>query len=189
MFKPFAERNNERMQNVLIDQNISGPDVFYYMVRGGIEKTNITILECGFAGNEYIKTYGHYHVGNISETYSILQGTGVVILQKRKVDTEGKPIDNEIVFFKAISVKAGDKIFIEPDMGHLLINTGEKWLVTSDDSPVYTNDINPVSMPGHADYEPIKKMGGFAYFLIEKNNTPVLIKNPKYINTPEAHIE
>jgi oxalate decarboxylase/phosphoglucose isomerase-like protein (cupin superfamily) len=189
MNKSFAERNNDKMKEVLMDPNTPGPDTHYYMIRGGKEKTNITVMECGLVGNEYIKTYGHYHVGNISETYTILQGTGIIILQKRKIDTEGSPIDNEIDTFKAISVKAGDKIFIESEIGHSLINTGNIWLVTSDDSPVLDSDKNPISMPGHADYEPIKKMGGFAYYLIEKDNVPTLVKNPKYINIPEASIE
>lgn len=191
MFKPFAERSNEKMQEVLANPEAGGPDVHYYMIRGGKEKTNITVWECGRVGEskEYVKTYGHYHVGNISETYTILQGTGILLLQKRKIGTDGKPIDDEIVEFKALSVKAGDKIFINPEIGHLMVNTGNIWLVTSDDSPVYKDDVDPVGMPGHADYEPVKRMGGFAYFAVEKEGQPTLIKNPKYKTVPEARIK
>lgn len=189
MFKPFAERKSEKMQEVLMNPDVSGPEVHYYMIRGGKDKTNITVWEAGTIDGEYIKTYGHYHVGDISETYTILQGTGILLLQKRKISEDGKPLDDEITEFKALSVKAGDKIFINPEIGHLMVNTGKTWLVTSDDSPVYMDDKDPVGMPGHADYEPVKRMSGFAYFVIEKDGVPTLVKNPKYKSTPEAEIE
>lgn len=188
MFKPLAERNKDRMKEVLMIPESAGPTVHYYMIRGGKDKTNITIWECGTVGGEYIKTYGHYHVGDISETYSIIQGEGILLLQKRKIGDDGKPIDNEIETFKAQKVKTGDQIFIEPELGHLIVNTGNIWLVTSDDSPVYPDDVDPVGLPGHADYEAVKKMGGFAYFVVEKDGIPSLIKNPKYKTVPEAEI-
>jgi len=187
-FKPFAERSNEKMKEVLMSPEIAGPEVHYYMIRGGKDKTNITVWECGKVGDEYIKTYGHYHVGDISETYSIIQGTGILLLQKRKVGADGKVIDDEIESFEAKKVKAGDKIFIEPEMGHLIVNTGNIWLVTSDDSPVYPDDVDPVGLPGHADYKAVQRMGGFAYFVVEKDGVPALVKNPKYKTVPDAII-
>ncbi len=190
MFKPFAERNNEKMKEVLMNPEIAGPEVHYYMIRGGKDKTNITVWETGTVGEEkeYIKTYGHYHVGNISETYHIIQGEGILLLQKRKIDADGKPTDDEIESFQAIRVKAGDKKFIDPEIGHLMVNTGNIWLVTSDDSPVYPDDVDPVGLPGHADYKAVQKMGGFAYFVVEKDGTPALVKNPKYKIVPKAEI-
>ncbi len=189
MFKPFAQRESEEMKDVLMNSNDNGPSVHYYMIRGGKDKTNITVLEPGLVGDEYIKTYGHYHVGDLSETYSILQGTGAILLQKRKKDANGKPLDNEIEFFKVIYVKPGDKVFIEQEVGHLVVNTGDIWLVLSDDSPVNIDDSESSDMPGHADYEPVKKMGGFAYFLTKKDSASVLVKNSKYVDVPEAYIE
>lgn len=189
MFKPFAERSNEKMKEVLMSPEAEAPAIHYYMIRGGKEKTNVTVWECGKVNDEYVKTYGHYHVGDISETYSILQGEGVLLLQKRKVGVDGKPIDDEIESFEAIKVKAGDKIFIKPEMGHLIVNTGNIWLVTSDDSPVYPDDVDPVGLPGHADYKAVQRMGGFAYFVVEKNGTPTLVKNSKYKVAPEAKIK
>jgi len=35
-------------------------------------------------------------------------------------------------------------------------------------------------MPGHADYEPVKRMRGFAYYVVESGGKPALKKNPKY---------
>jgi len=189
MFNPFAERSHEKMKEVLYKPEAAGPTVHYYMIRGGKDKTNITVWECGMVGGEYIKTYGHYHVGDISETYSIIQGEGILLLQKRKIGQEGKPQDDEIESFEAIKVKAGDKIFIKPEMGHLIVNTGNIWLVTSDDSPVYPDDADPVGLPGHADYTAVQKMGGFAYFVVEKDGQPTLVPNPKYKATPKVKIK
>jgi glucose-6-phosphate isomerase, archaeal len=184
MLKPFADRPHEKMKEVLLQPEAEGPEIHYYMIRGGAEKTNITVWETGMVGNEYIKTYGHYHVGKIDETYYIVAGEGVVLLQKRKDDSQGKPIDNEIEFFFAIKVKAGDKVFIPSGVGHLVCNTGKVWLVTVDDSPVNFDEVDPVSLPGHADYLPVQKMQGFAYYLVKEESGPVLVKNPNYRQLP-----
>ena len=189
MLKPYAGRTHEKMSEVLMHPGKPGPELHYYMIRGGKEKTNITIWEVGKVGDEYIKTYGHYHVGNLNETYTILQGEGIVLLQNRKKDQNGDPVDDEIESFKAIRVKHGNSIFIPSETGHLVANIGDTWLVTSDDSPVNFEEKNPVSLPGHADYEAVRKMRGFAYYVVEKDGQPTLVKNPLYKSTPEATIE
>jgi len=172
-----------------MNPDTSGPAVHYYMIRGGKDKRNITVLESGTVGGEYIKTYGHYHIGSLDETYWIAEGEGIVVLQKRKLDESGKPIDDEIESFKAIAVKKGDSVFIPSGTGHLLVNTGKTWFVTIDDSPVNFDEVDPVSLPGHADYEPVRKMRGFAYYAVEENGKPKLEKNLKYKEIPEAHIQ
>lgn len=171
---------------MLMHPESSGPEVHYYMIRGGKDKTNITVWETGTVGGEYIKTYGHYHVGRLDETYKVAAGEGIVLLQTRKQEANGNPIDDEIESFYAIPVKPQDNVFIPSETGHLVVNTGKTWLVTIDDSPVNFEEVNPVSLPGHADYEAVKKMQGFAYYVIEENSKPVLIKNPRYKVVPEA---
>ena len=113
------------MKEVLMNPESAGPAVHYYMIRGGKDKRNVTVLESGTVGGEYIKTYGHYHVGNLDETYWVEEGEGIVVLQKRKIDSNGKPIDNEADSFQAITVKKGDSVFIPSGTGHLLVNTGK----------------------------------------------------------------
>ncbi len=171
-----------------MDEEAPGPEIHYYMIRGGSEKTNITVWQSGRVGDEYIKAYGHYHVGNITETYKILQGVGILLLQKRKADENGKPINDEIETFHAIRMKSGDELFIPSNIGHSLVNVGSVWLATSDDSPVNFGDADPVSLPGHADYESVKVMKGFAYYVVEKNGAPVLIPNSNYKSMPPAEI-
>ena len=180
MFKPFAERSDEKMKEVLAQPEMAGPGVHYYMIRGGKEKTNITVWECGKVGDEYIKTYGHYHIGDLSETYWIIFGEGVALLQKLKESENGELIPDEVEEFKAIPVKTGDTVFMPPKWGHLVVNIGETYFATADDSPVNFGDKDPSSFPGHADYEPVKKMKGFAYYVVEKYGKPALKRNPLY---------
>lgn len=177
-FEPFASRAHEKMKDVLMKPDASGPAVHYYMIRGGSKKRNITVWETGTVGGEYIKTYGHYHVGALDETYWIAQGEGVALLQKRVADGGVEQADR-IEEFKAVPVKKGDSVYMPPGYGHLVVNTGSEWLVTVDGSPV-EGAGDSASMPGHADYEPVKAMRGFAYYVVEKNGKPALVKNPLY---------
>ncbi len=181
------------MQDVLMNPGATGPDVHYHMIRGGKEKKNITVWVPGTVDGEYIKTYGHYHVGNFAETYWVLYGEGIALLQKRALDSNGNPIDDEIEDFKAIPVKAGDEVFMPSGYGHLVVNTGKTYFVTADDSFVDFIDSksqsgNEASMPGHADYEPLKKLQGFAYYVVEKDGKPTLVKNENYKKVPEASL-
>ena len=163
-----------------MDPNGIGPAIHYYMIRGGSDQKNITVCEPGTISGEYIKTYGHYHVGDLSETYWIIYGQGVVLLQKLAENENGEMIADEVEEFKAILVKAGQEVFMPAKFGHLVANTGETYFATADDSPVDFEDKDPASFPGHADYELVKKMRGFAYYVVEHDGKPTLKKNPLY---------
>ncbi|KKP67505.1 MAG: hypothetical protein UR68_C0043G0007 [Candidatus Roizmanbacteria bacterium GW2011_GWA2_35_19] len=179
--KHYASRSHEKMKEVLMDPLGVGPAIHYYMIRGGKEQRNITVWEAGTVSSEYIKTYGHYHVGNLDENYWIIHGEGIALLQKLVVDEKGQMVADRVEEFKAITVKTGDKIYMPSGYGHLLVNTGRTYFVTADDSPVSFEDkVDEASMPGHADYELVKIMQGFSYYVVENNGKPALKKNPKY---------
>ena len=178
--KHYAARSHEKMQEVLMDPNGAGPTIHYYMIRGGVDQKNITVWEPGTISGEYIKTYGHYHVGKLDETYWIIFGTGIALLQKLAIDENGQMIPDVVEEFKAVSVKTGDEVYMPPGYGHLVVNTGTTYFVTADNSPVYFDDPDPAGLPGHADYEPVKKLQGFAYYVIEHEGKPTLVKNKKY---------
>lgn len=178
--KHYAAREHEKMKEVLMDPNGAGPAIHYYMIRGGVDQKNITVWEPGTISGEYIKTYGHYHVGALSENYWIVYGEGVVLMQKLAENEKGEMIPDIVAEFKAIPVKAGDKVFMPEKFGHLVVNTGKTYFVTIDDSPVDFEDRDPASFPGHADYEPVKKMRGFAYYVVEHEGKPALKRNPNY---------
>lgn len=178
--KHYAPRTHEKMKEVLMDPDGIGPTVHYYMIRGGVDQKNITVWEPGTISDEYIKTYGHYHVGKLDETYWIIFGEGVALLQKLATDDKGHMIPDVVEEFKAVKVKQGDSIYMPPRYGHLVVNVGATYFATADDSPVYFDDPDPAGLPGHADYEPVKKMQGFAYYVVEHEGKPALKKNPKY---------
>lgn len=176
----LAVRAHEKMRDVLMSPDASmAPPVHYYMIRGGTDVRNITVWEPGTVDGEYIKTYGHYHIGQLDETYWVLFGAGVVLQQK--LVSEGDVMrPDRVEEFRAIIVKQGDSVYMPPGYGHLVSNIGKTYLVTADDSPVDFGDKDPVSMPGHADYEMVKEMHGFAYYVVEKDGKPALVKNPLY---------
>lgn len=177
------------MLPVLLNPDSPGPAVHYYMIRGGSDKGNITVWESGKVGHEYIKALGHYHVHGVQETYRVLSGEGILLMQWRKKDASGNEIDDQIEKFVAKKMRAGDSVAIPPGAGHLMINTGNSWLVTLDDSPVDFTEQKAVSMPGHANYEPFKKLHGAAYYIVEKDGMLTLEKNPNYSEVPEAELE
>lgn len=189
MDKAFAIRTHKEMQDVLMDPKSTGPDEHYFMIRGGSKRKNITIWQSGLVGEEYIKTYGHYHVSDFLETYTVLEGIGIILLQERKISKNGIPVDDEIDNFRAIFVKPGSVVQIPKSAGHLALNTGDSWLVTSDDSPVNLDKNKEAAWPAHADYEPVKRLRGFAYYVVKKNGKPFFIKNENYKSVPEVIIE
>lgn len=178
--KHYAARTHEKMQEVLMDPAGKGPSIHYYMIRGGVDQKNITVWEPGTISGEYIKTYGHYHVGKLDETYWVLFGEGVALLQKLALDVQGNMIPDVVEEFKAVRVKTGDSVYMPEGYGHLVANVGSTYFVTADDSPVNFDETNAVNMPGHADYEPVKKMQGFAFYVVEHDGKPALRKNMKY---------
>lgn len=178
--KHYAPRTSEKMREVLMDPEGVGPAIYYYMIRGGKNQKNITIWEPGTVSGEYIKTYGHYHIGDLSETYWIIFGEGIALLQKLAIDDSGKVIADVVEEFKAIPVKAGDEIFMPSGWGHLVVNIGTTYFATADDSPVNFGDADPAGMPGHANYELVKATRGFAYYVVEHDGKPALVRNKNY---------
>jgi glucose-6-phosphate isomerase len=177
--KHLATRTHEAMKPVLKNPEAAGPAVHYYMIRGGKDQRNITTWEPGTVGDEYIKTFGHYHIGHLDETYWVLEGEGVLLMQKLE-QADGQPNIKRVAEFKALKVKAGDNVFIPAGHGHLVANVGSTFFVTADDSPVDFTEADPASLPGHADYHMVEQMHGFAFYVVERNGGPALIRNPRY---------
>jgi oxalate decarboxylase/phosphoglucose isomerase-like protein (cupin superfamily) len=187
--KHFAPRTHQAMKSVLMNPEATAPEVFYYMIRGGSQQRNVTVWEPGTVGTEYIKTFGHYHIGRLDETYRILEGTGVLLMQRLETDSEGALLPDRVAEFKAQNVKAGDSIFIPAGYGHLVANVGTTYFVTTDDSPVDFEERDPVSLPGHADYKMVEKMHGFAFYVVEREGKPALIANPAYTVVGEVEAD
>lgn len=177
--KHLATRSQEAMKPVLMDDAADGPATHYYMIRGGKDQRNVTVWEPGTVGGEYIKTFGHYHIGKLDETYWVLLGEGVLLMQRLE-EVDGQLQPDRVAEFKAQRVKAGDSVFIAAGNGHLVANVGSTFFVTADDSPVNFSDADPASLPGHADYHLVEQMHGFAYYVVERDGAPALVANPRY---------
>jgi oxalate decarboxylase/phosphoglucose isomerase-like protein (cupin superfamily) len=180
-----AERSHEEMKPVLFAPDATGPNTHYYMIRGGSQLGNITAWIPGTIGGEYIKAFGHYHITDFVETYTVIHGEGVMVMQKR-----GNSNDT-LESFIAVKLTKGQSISIPAFWGHGMINTGTEWLITVDDSPVSVpsnnTDSKEADAPSHADYEPIRTQKGFGYYLVEgEKNAVEFIKNPTYTTLPEV---
>ncbi len=179
--KHYANKTYEQMKDVLMHPGALAPSVFYHMVRGTKESGNVTVLEPGTIGGEYVKTYGHYHIGDLEETYIIKNGQGIALLQKLALDSSGQPIPNIVEEFKVIKFNEGDKVFMPGNgWGHVIVNTDSKYLVTIDDTVVQFDESEKINKSGYANYELVKKMQGFAFYVVEKKSIPTLVRNNNY---------
>jgi glucose-6-phosphate isomerase, archaeal len=150
----------------------SSPNIeLYYMYRDlksdGNLRYDITIIPAKMLGQEYNKTKGHYHPGNYGETYTVLEGKAIYLMQKIKED--------EIEDIYAVEAEKGESIIIPPRYGHITINPGKEDLKMS----------NWVCSDFSSIYEPIEEKGGAGYFYTNNG----WIKNEKYKNTPPLRFE
>lgn len=171
----LSTRKIAEMKPVLYRPEAEGPEEVYYMIRGN---PNITVINAGSIGGEYLKTLGHYHKNDSGEIYHVLFGKALFLLQKR-VNGQAEHLED----VKIIKADQGDRIEILKGYAHTMINIGNTALVTTDNAPANASEVVN-------DYEPIKKMGGFAYFIVEdKNNEPSLVKNTNYKTVPNAKLQ
>jgi len=169
-------RKKVRMRTVLKNPESPVPEDFYYMYRnvhrqedeswitGNKLRYDITILPPFKAGDEYNKTFGHYHpkVPNTNtwypEIYEVLHGEAHYLQQNGEE-------------FLLCKVKAGEKCVMLPGFGHITVNAGTEPLAMS--NWVY---------PGFAsDYGPIEEKKGAEWFMTENG----FVKNTNYENIPE----
>ncbi len=103
----------------------------YYMFRNVYRnqdiRFDITVIPVQELGEEYAKTYGHYHPKSedgkeYPEIYQVLQGNALFILQKRR--------SNDTVDVSIVKAKKGDVTLIPPGYGHVTVNpSSEETLV------------------------------------------------------------
>jgi glucose-6-phosphate isomerase len=186
---PAQVRRLEEMREVLYDQDFAksaDPSQPVYCVHRDIPfsrsrcdlslaelRYDVTLIPPMRLGQEYPKTYGHYHsVGPgglaYAEVYEVLQGTAHVLLQK--IERE------KVIDLYVVEGHPGDKLVVPPDHGHVLINPGEQLLATG----------NSVSRRCAADYEFWRRRkGGACYEVFERR----FVKNPTYGDIPEVKMK
>ncbi len=184
---PPAIRTINQMQEVLLDKDIHEPEELYYMYRdihrfpdkAILEKHklryDVTVIKPSRLGREFMKTAGHYHPQDFGELYEVVYGRCFCLLQRP--DSGDYRVIAEVILVEAVT---GQKIVIPPGFGHILINPGPDYLVTS----------NWVSSKFESRYELYRKAKGAAYFVTasdgELQPTPYLkisagiSKNPHF---------
>lgn len=153
------------------------PNPVYFVFQGlpPGKWANITIIQNGKIGEEYPKTFGHYHFAQVDETYHVLAGEGVLQLIEKHMDG-GKWNPEKVDKVYLVKAKAGDEITINPQFGHSWSNIGNFPLILFDNWRL-----------GHkpSDYENIEHPHGMAYYLTEKDGKPKAVANPNYKNIPQ----
>ncbi len=139
---------------------------------------DITAVPPATLGKEFVKTIGHYHElspakGHLSypELYEVLSGTAHFLLFRRKFEG-GRDVDGRIDDAILLEAKAGQKAFMPPNYGHIMINPSDETLVT----------CNLVEWKFKSIYEPVAKMGGGPYFELVDGS---LGRNSNYLEVPE----
>ncbi len=140
---------------------------------------DVTVIPAMGLGKEANKTVGHYHTDarpgvSFPELYEVLAGEAHYLLMKRK-KVEGKLKNDALEDAVLIKAKAGDKVLIPPNYGHITINPGPQTLVMA----------NLVERNFKSDYEPIKQTrGGFVYELSDGK----LAENPAFLHDRKIEI-
>jgi len=75
-----------------------------------------------------------------------------LIFKRKRV--AGKDLDDKITDAVLIEAVAGDRVFVPPDYGHVMINPGKRTLITN----------NMVEWKFKSLYEPVGRMAGAPYF-------------------------
>jgi glucose-6-phosphate isomerase len=104
-----------------------------------------------------MKTAGHYHPENFPELYEVVCGRCFCLMQRP--NPRDHLIIEEVIIAEAV---AGQKIVIPPDFGHILINPGPNYLITS----------NWVSSCFASRYELYQEAEGAAYFVTTADDKP-----------------
>lgn len=167
------------IQPVLMHKDGDGPDPVYYMfsdITLDDSWHNMTILVPGNYEGEFPKTYGHYHGAQVKETYKVISGEGIFLLQRKKFDKKMWLME-QVEDVYAVRAEAGDEITISPDFGHAWSNVSKGPLVLYDD---WKSGHTP------ADYVVIERLQGLAYYLVNKNGKVSFAPNPHYQNLPEV---
>ncbi|MBI4040088.1 hypothetical protein HY389_01905 [Candidatus Daviesbacteria bacterium] len=156
------------LKDVLAQPSASGVREPYFVIHGEGGQ-NVTVLTPGKNGNEFNKTYGHFHNYTGIEIYHVVYGVGVLIMQRNDEAGEAKEV-------KVVPLRAGQTVEIPAGYGHALINVGKTYLVVVDNAP---------NTPKAHDYGPVKEKHGFAYYVVDKKGEIGFETNPNYKHHPQ----
>ena len=175
------------LQSVLLESDGFSPDTEIYwtypLVDAGPAAAALDQLELTYScvllpplkiGREFAKTQGHYHPPmpgsdvQYPEVYTHLWGEPSLLLQRRRGD-RAEHVDDCVL----IELRRGDSVTIPPGYAHILINRSRQPAAIAG---LYSRAFAPI-------YEPVIRVAGAAYYLIDDAVAPV-IPNPNYADHP-----
>jgi glucose-6-phosphate isomerase len=179
---PKAVRKVSDLAKALLNPKVREERDVYYMFRNvyGSEgiRFDITVIPAGELGEEFPKTFGHYHPDSgagkgYPEAYQVLKGKGMFILQRNTSDSRVEVI--------MVDAKEGDVMLIPPDYGHVSINNGNEALVLA--NLVY--DKFSSLYEGHAENQ------GAAYYYLKdgeiRQNSNYIVKDNQRLSAKELN--
>lgn len=170
--KEWFERTDARTEDMYyMFRDLAKNDADLQAIKNNHLRYDITVIPAGMLGSEFTKTLGHYHPQvpgtdiSYPEIYQVLEGSATYLLQKVEHDNEDNVLDVAV-----ITAGKGDLVLVPPGYGHVTINASDKTLEMA----------NWVCRDFSSVYEPIKRLSGASYFLLEDG----FAKNPLYRNVP-----
>lgn len=163
------------MQKVLASPSSTGPVFTYWTIRdlpifsNRKLRCDLTYIPSFRLGQEFNKTFGHIHRGGQNETYQVLWGKALFILQKMGGA-------DHIAEITLQSTKRGEKIEISGAYYHETVNIGPGPLIL----------LNWLEPRTENDYHLIEQKNGFGYYvLVDGKDNYQLVKNNNYAAVPE----
>jgi len=167
------ERYLSKLTSMFVDRDAAkeyleknGDTLIYEVYEKDIPETNGEIRYCssitypGTIGGEYFMTKGHFHSRrDTAELYYCISGRGYMLMELESGEC------------RLEDMYPGAAVYVPAYYAHRSVNTGTGPLISL---PVYPGDA------GH-DYGSIET-SGFMHVVVEKNEKPELIENPRYGN-------
>ena len=170
-------RKFSEIKKVILNPNARSPRWTYFMIRNlpfsstKEIRCDLTIIPPYHLGREFNKTFGHIHRGGESETYKVLLGNALFVLQEMRDE-------NHIEKILVCKAKRGDRITIPGEYYHESINRGRTPLIL----------VNWLKTGTENDYSLIEKRCGFGYYVVANGDDKEfeLVKNANYKEVPKA---
>ena len=130
---------------------------------------DITIVHPGLLGEEFSKTFGHFHENGYPEVFEVLSGRAFWLLQN--YDASPTKIKRAIL----VEAGEGEKAIMLPGFGHVSVNPepNQKLVISNFIATNFENN-----------YEIYTKLRGACYYIISKNGEFEFVANPNYKEVP-----
>lgn len=174
---------DNRMRDVMRAQEPTPPKTYYFEFEENHSSNNgngrdgdiITGVDRGTVAGEFIRT-SDYGLANTNRAIEIKEGQGIVFVQKNATDLNGDVIPDIVEEFQAIQVEKEQEIIVPPGSFYTLVNTDKNKVLVVRHSGLSKKN----SPPNNPNSQALRKMRGFAYYLIQYNGKPAFVINTLY---------